>query len=232
MERAIESGRSVPNKLPSVALKSTLESAEGRLRAIDRLHNRAAEHLAEVLRTEAPAWAAAELDVADQAEAECMAALTEFVAVLDRAREARAVADWVASARTGSPPPFTGAERPGGDELLRLRVENSLGIPGRQLAAQQRRQKREQREREAAYGAKIERRKQRQAEQEAGEERSQAKYIEALENGGVPVPSRPASTYVKASPEIEAALGDLLEGSRSTATIEEFISNGQGSDHA
>lgn len=81
---AVEAGKSAPAKLPSVALTAARDTAQSRLAALTTIHGRAVERLAESYRTEAGAWHAATLEVADAAEAECLAALAVMVETFDR----------------------------------------------------------------------------------------------------------------------------------------------------
>lgn len=213
-DAAEAAGKPAPSKLPSVGLRAAHDAAAAKVRALTTRHQRAVERLAETYRTEAGAWYAAEVAIAERAEAECLAALAVLVETFDRAREARALADWTATTRSGVPQPFTGPERPSGEELLVARVRNVLGIEARELAAQARRERQAAKDRAAAAEqAEIERQAEavrRQSEYEAGEEQQRVNYVAALGAGGLPTPVRVAPDYQVASPEVVSALDELL----------------------
>ena len=186
-EQAAADGKPEPVKLPSVALNARLGMATARLTARQAVHARAVARLDETYRAEAPAWSAAVLAVAERDEAEAMALVGGLAEAIDRAKASRALASWVATARRGTPAPFTrlnGATSPSGERLLRDLVERHLGVTQRstavaigaavQLAADTTAAA------EAARVAAAEQRQRDHDEQKAGEARVQQRHLDNL----------------------------------------------------
>lgn len=95
------------------------------------------------------------------------------------------------------------------------------------MAAQQRRDRQARTEREnaseAVYLAARRRPHGASSRTAENEKRSRANYTKALEAGGMPVPVRPTTVYARPNAETAAALEELLDGSQTVGTLEDFL---------